>query len=116
MTATCVDQSADVVRQMVQAFRPERGVQGALEFIRKATIDHDQKKQGVSFWKLHKLWNTNLQKYGFTLEADEHRTLQAAWFEYLDKQEDQIRARLDQIHQLRKQRAMGGEPQNELAV
>ena len=107
-TASCVHESADVVRQMVLAFRPERGIKGALSNIA------DQ--SGVSFWKVRKLWNPNLQKYGFALEADEHRSLKAAWFAHLDEQEAHIRARLEHIRELREQRMGRGESQHEIVV
>lgn len=115
-TATCIDESADAVRQMVLTFRPVRGVAGALDDIRKATQEHDDRGEGVSFWKLRKLWNTNLQKYGFSLEADEHRSLKAAWFAHLDKQEAEIRARLDHIRRMREQRTGRWESQHEINV
>lgn len=107
-TATCVDESENYVRQMVFAFRPERGIKGALDAICS--------KSGVSYWKVRKLWNPNLQKYGFTLEADEHRSIKELWFAYLTEQETQCRARLDEIRRLREQRQMGRETQHEISL
>lgn len=103
-TATCVHESTDIVRQMVLAFRPERGIKGALNTI----CD----KSGVSFWKVRKLWNPNLQKYGFTLEADEHRSIKELWFVHLTEEENKIRARLENIRRLREQRTGGEESQH----
>lgn len=96
-TASCVDQSTNIVQQMVRAFRPLRGIKGALDEIADKT--------GVSYWKLRKLWNPSLRQYGFTLEADEHSRILAAWSDHQDAEEAVLVQRLDSIRRSRAERA-----------
>lgn len=102
----CVDRSALAVKEMVFDFRPQRGITGALDRIAQLS--------GVSYWKLRKLWNPNLQRYGFTLEADEHEQIQQAWMKHLEEQQTQILARLENIRRLRDLRSGQGESQHEI--
>ena len=105
-TASCVFRSEKAVREMVFSFRLERGITGALGRIAELS--------GVSYWKLRKLWNPNLQRYGFTLEADEHEAIQTTLLKHLDEQEGSILARLENIRRLRELRTGEGESQYEI--
>ena len=93
---------------MVYDFRPERGITGALGRIAQLS--------GVSYWKLRKLWNPNLQRYGFTLEADEHEQIEIAWLRHMDEQQEQILARLERNRRLRERHTGPGETQYEIRL
>src|SRR3990167_9761339 len=79
--APCADQAGEWVRQIVLDLRPMRGIKGALDDIcdetaaiaRRLTGEDDA--DGISFWKLKKLWNPSLRRHGLAWKADEHHWL-----------------------------------------
>lgn len=105
---SCITEAQGAVREVVEDLRGQFGIKKSLDLLATAS--------GVSFWKIRKLWNPELQKHGFALGADEMRGLQAAYANHVQQIESSLVARLAEVRRLRSTRLHYGEDQLELTL